>query len=265
MTCISKSGLHLVYDKETLIKVVAFLELGFGWDKHRSKKILECLESLNKNTPKAALFAENGEIKIAILLFEQTTSENSSSKIINLSAWYAKQSHRGIEAVRFAKKLTEKLSDFTITNYTPSLAVKKILITLGYEYMNVDVVSYGVVKMFPFIQLRHFGKKFNFFKSGAKPVKLTFEHDRDISSATYAVATVRKFGLKLRILNIFLTKDERFISFNWLVKQCLLNFVVQVNIYEETSSALKESTWLVKSIDNDAYIHPQNSELSISE
>jgi hypothetical protein len=53
---------------------------------------LSRLEALNKNVPKAALLSENGEIKIAILLFDQTGIERSSDKIVNLSAWYAKES-----------------------------------------------------------------------------------------------------------------------------------------------------------------------------
>jgi len=265
MNSATESGFQLVYDMDTLTKVVAFLELGFGWDIHRRQEILTCHEFLNTNAPKAALFSENGEIKIAILLFDQTDIESSSNKIINLSSWYAKESHRGIDAIRFAKKLTLKLCDYTITNYTPSDAVKNILIALGYKYMNVGETTLGLVKIFPFIQLRHIRKNFKFSKSAAKPVNLPFERNLDISQATYQLVTVRKFGLKLGILNIFLQKDERFISFFWLVKHCFLHGVLRVNVYAETESIANESPWLIKSLKNDVYIHPQKSELSIDQ
>jgi hypothetical protein len=265
MTSITENGFHVVYEIDTLKRVIAFLELGFGWDNRRSKEILECLGSLNKETPKAALFSEHGQIKIAILLFEQNTIHNSSDKVINLSAWYAKESHRGIDAVRFAKKLTAKLSDYTITNYTPSSAVKKLLIALGYKYMNVELFSYGAVKQFPFIQLKHINKKISFFKGAVKPVKLIYNRDSDISHAGYQLITVKKFGLKLRSLNIYLRQDVSFVSFTWLFAKCLLNCVVRVNIYVETSSTSNESPWLVKSFENNLYLYPQNSELSITQ
>ena len=263
MTSVSKNGFHLVYDMQTLAKVVVFLELAFGWDKCRSQKILERLYSLDANIPKAAVLVENNVIKIGILLFAQTDIKTNSSKIINMSSWYAEESHRGVDAVRFAKKLSSELAGFTITNYTPSPAVKKILTTLGYQYMNVNLLTYGVVKSPPFFQLNRVREHFRLLNNSCRPTRLDFDDGWGAPKVSYNFVVVKKFGLTFRTLNIFLKKDENFISLGWVLRQCLLNRILRVNLYSETVGTSEESPWLVKSFENTLYVHPQNSELSI--
>ena len=263
MSCTAENGFHLVYEIGMLPSVVGFLESRFGWGINQSHAILAHFERLNTTAPKAAFFCENGEIKIAILLFDQTDIENSSNKIINLSSWYAEESHRGIDAIRFAKTLTSKLCDYTITNYTPSAAVKKVLAALGYKYMNVEGVSFGIGKKFPFIQLRHKRKYFTFRQNSAEPTNLRFDQNIAISKVTFQLFTVRRMGIKLNILNIFLGREKRYISFFWLIKYCFFHGVVRVNVYSETDNSPSESPWLIKNIQTERYICPRKSELSV--
>ena len=263
MSCAANSGFHLVYELEILPRIVTFLASGFGWDINKSNAILAHFKRLKTSAPRAAFFSENGEIKIAILLFDQTDIEVSSNRIINLASWYAKESHRGIDSIRFAKTLTSKLSKYTITNYTPSPAVKRVLVALGYKQMNVEKVSFGIDNKFPFIQLRHKKKYFAFSPNAVEPARLSFDKDLSISEVTFQIAKVRKMGINLNILNIFLGKEERSISLLWLIKYCLFHGVVKVNIFSETANSSRESPWLIKNIQTARYICPRKSELSI--
>ena len=263
MSCTPEDGFHFVYDTEMLFTIVEFLELGFGWDKNRSKAIMAHFERLNTTAPRAAFLCQNSEIKIAILLFDQTDIDNTSNKIINLSSWYAKETHRGIDAIRFAKKFTSKLSDYTITNYTPDAAVKKVLGSLGYQYMNVELETLGIVKKFPFIQLRHKRKYFTFKRIADEPAELTFDENLIISKATFKLSSVKKMGIKLNILSIFLNREESYISLLWLIKCILFYGVVRVNLYSEIDTYPSESPWLIKNFQSKRYILPQKSELSV--
>lgn len=263
MNSTEKNGFHLVYDMKMLTKVVNFLQSGFSWDEKRTKDILAYFSRLDITTPKAAFFSENEEIKIAILLFNQTDEKNSSEKIINISAWYAKDTHRGIDAIRFAKNLTSKLSDFTITNYTPSVAVKKILTSMGYEYMNVQVDSLGLQKKFPFIKLQVKRKHFSFRGKRVEPNKLGSNQNIAMARAAFQFSIARKMGINLKTLNIFLRKGEGHISFLWLIKYLLFHGVVRVKIYYEIDTIPSESPWLIKNIQSERYIFPHKSELSI--
>ena len=258
-----ENGFHLVYKAEILIHVVKFLKLGFGWDKIRIEKIMMRLQNQSKIVPKAALFCQDREIKIAILLFDQTGADNGHKKIINLSSWYAKESHRGIDAIRFAKKLTTTLCDYIITNYTPSAAALKVFAALGYEKMNVEVVSLGVQKTFPFLKLKPKKKYFTFRHAFEKPVNLS-KDQRDIKSDIFfKVYSVNRMGIKVNILSIFLDKQERYIPIFWFIKIIFSYGVLRINIYSRIDSIPLKSPWLIKNFHADRYISPQNSELAI--
>jgi hypothetical protein len=257
-----ENGFHFVYEMEMLFRVVDFLEVGFGWDKNRSQSIIAHLDRLNTSAPKAAVYYQNSEIKIAILLFDQTGTDNSPNKIINLSSWYAKETYRGIEAIRFAKKLTTELCEYTITNYTPSPAVEKVLTSLGYEYMNVEVETFGLNKTFPFIKLRTKRKYFTLKRISAKPVELIHNHNSIISKTTFKLSSIKKNGIKLITLSVYVEREESYISLLWLIKYIFFYGVVRVNIYSEMDAIPHKSPWLIKNIQTERYIPPSNSELS---
>ena len=66
-----KSKLIYVYDLKKLDKVINFLQLGYNWSIKRSIEIRNYFEKHSSSAPMAAYTEENGDLKIAILLFDQ--------------------------------------------------------------------------------------------------------------------------------------------------------------------------------------------------
>lgn len=255
-------GFRLIFDFEEIWVVVKFLESGFGWDQKQSENIINRLKDQATNAPKAAVFCYKNKIKIAILLFDQTDT-NTTSKVINLSAWYAKETHRGIEAIWFAKKLTTALCDYTITVYTPSVAARKVFKSFGYEDMRVKVESIGVQKKFPFVRLMLKGKYFNFTKPIKLPIDLSLDQKDKTTICTFKIFSVKKMGIKLNVLNIFIDSQDTYISLLWLIKTIIFYRVVRVNIYLRIETVPTDSVWLIKTNRTEWYISPRKSELSV--
>ena len=81
------NGFFLVYDVEQLQSVIEFLESEFSWDSKRSTKILNRLRVQSSSIPKAAIYCDDNEIKIANLIFHQTYISRVDKNVVNLSAW----------------------------------------------------------------------------------------------------------------------------------------------------------------------------------
>ena len=96
-----------------------------------------------------------------------------------------------------------------------------------------------------------------------EPAELTFDENLIISKATFKLSSVKKMGIKLNILSIFLSREESYISLLWLIKCILFYGVVRVNLYSEIDTYPSESPWLIKNFQSERYILPQKSELSV--
>lgn len=257
------NGFCLIYDFEEMRTVVKFLESGLSLDHKQSERIINRLKDQISTVPKAAVFCHENEIKIAILLFDQTNIASNARKVINLSAWYARETHRGIEAIRFAKKLTAVLTGYTITNYTPNAAALKIFKVLGYKDMRVRFESVGFQKKFPFIKLSLREKYFTFTSPFILPIDLAHDQKDMITSSSFKIISVKKGGIKLKTLNIYVDTKETHISLFWLIKTVLVYATIRINIYSRIETVPKDSLWLVKNIETERYISPRNSELSV--
>ena len=98
------NGFYLVNEPALLKEVIRFLQKGFSWTTQRSSDIFDRLNSQEHKIPIGAMLVNNGRIVIAILLFHQGKSGFEKKEIINRSAWYAENTHRGIDAIKFVKK-----------------------------------------------------------------------------------------------------------------------------------------------------------------
>lgn len=255
-------GFRLIDDVEELWPVIKFLESGFRWDEKRSLKILNRLKEQASTAPKAAVYCSDNDIKIAILLFDQTNTTDGIGKVINLSAWYAKETHRGI-SVLFAKTLTTSLKNYTITNYAPIPAAGKVFKSLGYEDMPVKLESIGIQKQFPFIKIILREKYFTFMSPFRIPIDLTKDRKDTTTNCNYQISSVKKMGIKLTTLRIFVETKKPYISLRWLIKTIFFHAVVRINIYSKNETNPTESLWLAKNIRSERYISPHNSELSV--
>lgn len=257
------NGFFLVYDIEQLQSVIEFLESGFSWDSKRSAKILNRLKVQSSSIPKAAIYCEDDEIKIANLIFHQTYISRIDKNVVNLSGWYAKITHRGNDAIRFANQLTLALDEYVITNYSPNDATIEVFKRLGYEDMHVKVDSVGAQKKFPFLRLKLQDKYFSLIGNCSPSVDLTNDQQEVSVNFSYKISSIKKMGIKLAILSIYMEEKKICVPLLWLFKMVFCHGIVRVNLYSRGQMAPENSVWLIKNCHEELYISPRNSELSL--
>tara|TARA_B100001057_G_scaffold116913_1_gene115469 strand:- start:26 stop:814 length:789 start_codon:yes stop_codon:yes gene_type:complete len=257
------NGFFLVYDIEQLQSVIEFLQSKFGWDNNRSVKILNRLKVQSSSIPKAAIYCFEDEIKIANLIFHQTYIPRIDKNVVNLSAWYAINTHRGIDAIKFAKQLTIALDEYVITNYTPNAAAIKVFKALGYEDMHVKADSIGLQKKFPFIRLWLQDEYFSFTGNRSSSVDLTNDRQGVSINFSYKISSVKKMGIKLSTLSIYMESKKTHVPLLWLLKMVFCHGILRVNLFSKRKMASENSVWLIKNCYEELYISPRNSELSL--
>tara|TARA_Y100000816_G_scaffold117635_1_gene82503 strand:+ start:288 stop:1127 length:840 start_codon:yes stop_codon:yes gene_type:complete len=271
-----KSKLIYVYDLKKLDKVINFLQLGYNWSIKRSIEIRNYFEKHSSSAPMAAYTEENGDLKIAILLFDQTNYLNYQKKILSLCSWYAEPSERGMPALNFAETLTKDLVEYTITNYSPNYVAYKIWKSVGWVDMDVTKIQLGLQKKSPFINFKNeniifdfsFRKKFLFKEIENFPTK---KNNNEIYYVLKKIRINKKF-FNINIIDIFLDKKEvKKIPF-WSFLFILIKFrCVKINIHTNSNTYIKkldwdknEINWLVKSTkDSKEFILPVGSERCI--
>ena len=129
--------------------------------------------------------------------------------------------------------------------------------------MRVNFESIGFQKKFPFIKLLLREKYFTFTWPFMLPIDLAHDQKDAITNISFKIISVKKKGIKLKTLNIYVDTKETYISLFWLIKTILVCGIIRVNIYSRIETVPKESLWLVKSIETETYISPRNSELSV--
>lgn len=257
------NGFYLVHDIEQLQRVIEFLQSKFRWDNKRSIKILNRLKVQSSSIPKAAIYYDDDEIKIANLIFHQTYISKIEKNVVNLSAWYAKNTHRGIDAIRFAKHLTIALNDYVITNYSPNAAAEKVFKALGFEDMHVKVDTIGFQKKFPFIRLWLKDRYFSLTGNCGPCVDLAND-GQDVSiDFSYKISSIKKIGIKLATLSIYMESKIICVPLLWLLKMVFCRGIVRINLYSKGQVAPENSVWLIKNCHEELYISPRNSELSL--
>jgi len=258
-------GFHLVYEPKFLNQVINFLQKGFEWDQKKNSRLFKRLSNQNSDMPLAAVFIDKGEIVIGILLFYQGWNRIEKKHVVNLSAWYAKDSHRNMWVITFANHLTSALDDKIITNYTPSKAVCKILKYLKYQDMTVKKKTIGFSKNKPFFKIGPVCRFISFFNNGMTPVNLTTEQ-RDVSNKdvlSYRIDLVKKFGVNISILNIYSKKNKAKVRFLWLMWMIIRYRVFRINYYLKDEKNFSPNVWLIKNNTSENFIYPVNSELTI--
>ena len=260
------NGFSLIYDPDLLKQVIEFLKVGFfKWYSKKSAQVFRRLTSQKPELPRAAIYVDNGNIVIGILLFHQGWSKAEKKNIINLSSWYANHSHRGIEVILFAKNLTLALDKHIITNYTPSPAVCKILKAIKYKDMSVRQEFIGLRKTFPFIRLSAHVNVLTIQNRFEKPQNI--EENKVVSEQAdwlYKIDKIKKFGIMLSDLSLYSPKHNAKLPFIWLLMMIIKFRVVRVNYFIKHDNDSSSNVWLIKNSSREAFILPADSELSMS-
>tara|TARA_B100001093_G_C26833051_1_gene1017046 strand:- start:1718 stop:2518 length:801 start_codon:yes stop_codon:yes gene_type:complete len=260
-----QDGFHLVYEPELLRKAINFLQEGFAWDQEKNDRLFRRLSSQNNDMPLAAVFIDKGEIVIGILLFHQGWSSIEKKHIINLSAWYAKDSHRNMNVINFANNLTSALNDKIITNYTPSEVVSKILKRLKYQDMTVKKKTIGFSRNKPFLKIGSFWKFITLIKNEMTPVNFTTEKQKEVVEGDlfFRIDLIKKFSINISILNIYSKKNEIKVPFFWLIWMIIRYKTYRINFYFKDENNLYPNIWLIKNNNFENFIYPSNSELTL--
>ncbi len=270
------SKLIYVYDLETLDKVINFLQIGYKWRVTRSIEIRNYFKKHSSKAPMAAYTEENGDLKMAILLFDQTNYLNYQKKILSLCSWYAKPSERGMPALAFAETLTKDLTEYTITNYSPNYVAYKIWKSVGWLDMNATKLQLGLQKKFPFINLKSKNNIFDFsFKKNVifKYIE-NFTTKKNNNEIYYVLKKIRinKKFFNLNIIDIFIDKKEIIkIPFWSLILHLIKYRCIKINLFINSDTKIEKLdwdenkiNWLVKSPTNSSeFILPVGSERCI--
>ena len=260
-----QDGFQLVYKPELLREAINFLQKGFAWDQDKNNRILKRLLNQNNDMPLAAVYIDKGEIAIGILLFHQGWSEIEKKHIINLSAWYAKDSHRNMQVLNFANNLTSALDDKIITNYTPSEVVCKILKRLKYQDMTVKKKTIGFNRGKPFLRITSFWKFISLINHGMTPVNFTDgEQEGSVKGDLFfRIDLVKKFGINISILNIYSKNNIIKVPFFWLMWMIIRYKIYRINFHLKNEKNFHPNVWLIKNNIYENFIYPSNSELTL--
>lgn len=197
-----RNGFAFVYEDLELEKVMAFLSKGFLWN----QRFLCDMTSFIKHQkvdgfPIAAANWKDGEIDIAILVIPQGF-KFKGREVVNLSAWYALPSKRGVAVFNFAKNLINGLKSSVLTNFTPNASAGRIFKKLGFVRMNITYKTYGLKKRFPYLDItglsQFLGKKCERFIHLADAY-----HNDENRSTLYRFDTKKFLGIQYKILNIY--------------------------------------------------------------
>lgn len=257
-------GFYLITQSAILKKAINFLQKNFLWPNKQSIKIYERLISQDKNQPYGAVYVEKFRIVSAVLLFHQGRSEIEKKEVINLSSWYALQSHRGVHAVVFAKELIKALGDRIITDYTPSDAACKIFMSLNFRSMNVDKHEIGVSYKFPFLNILPIFKNFGFNESKILSLKeVTSLNDYTEKTCYFSVNSFKKYNIKISVLNIYLKEEYLKINIVQMLKLIFKYRAIKINLFYKKDIANSKNIWLIKNQNKENFIIPFRSELSL--
>jgi len=265
--------------KSDLTSVIKFLQNGYKWSRKRSNEIKKHFKNQKGNIPMGAYRKENGEFKIAILLFDQSNYFSKQENIISLSSMYATKSHRGIPAINFARKLTEDLHDFIITNYSPNEIAYKIWKSVGWKNMRVKKIQLGFVKKFPFFKLKNINNLFDYKLSKkahynhieTKNKNTKIKNELKIHFLSRNLRLKKKF-FKLNIIDYYIDINKTGKIPVWsLLFHIIKNKGVQINLFINDNNKINQKNWqnnklnwLVKNSKNsNGYVLPLGSEKCI--
>ena len=257
-------GFYLITQSAILKQAINFLQKNFLWSNEKSKKIYERLIRQDKNQPFGAVYVEEFRIVSAVLLFHQGRSKVEKKDVINLSSWYALQSHRGVHAVAFAKDLIKALDDRIITDYTPSDAACKIFMSLNFRNMNVDKFEIGVINKFPFLSILPIFKNLGFY--GSKILSLKEEkslNDSTEGTCFFSINSFKKYRIKISVLNVYVNQKKVKINIMQILKLIIKYRVIKINLFYKKDIANNKNIWLIKNQKEENFIIPLRSELSL--
>lgn len=256
-------GFKLIHKNSDLKIVISFLENGYEWGRRQSDRLYFHLSKQDNKTPFAAIQVINGEIAIAVLFFHQGYHSIENKYVVNLSNLFVSESCRGIETVRFIKKITESLHDYVITCYTAKDIVCKILRLNQFKNMMVKKSKFGLVDGKPFISLQLPASVCTFGYLSSKPKCIEEISNLECNPCVYyKIHYVKKLGLRLAVMSLICEGQSK-VSILWILYMLFRHRIFRLNIYKNVAENESENVWLIKNSTVVSYLSPINSEYII--
>lgn len=132
-----KTYIERISNQESLEQSICFLKNGFKWSNYYYRTILKSIRNNNSYIDFYGfnLKNQNDQIIGSILTFYQgtITINNKEIIILNLSSWFVLSKERGYKAIYMMKRISDDLSNFIITNYSPNSVTEKIIKSIGFK------------------------------------------------------------------------------------------------------------------------------------
>ena len=94
-------------------------------------------------------------------------------------------------------------------------------------------------------------------------VDLTNDRQGVSINFSYKISSVKKMGIKLSTLSIYMESKKTHVPLLWLLKMVFCHGILRVNLFSKRKMASENSVWLIKNCYEELYISPRNSELSL--
>ena len=282
-------------NKKNLDKVLKFLSKGFNWSEERCKSVKFFLLKSNQEIDLFGFVLYNNKKKIVSSILTPYQGIYENNKILSLMSWYSLPIERDLKNIIFAEKFINylKTKNFSITNYTPSSHVEKIL-----RYFNFKNMIFYRKKTYIFAS--YLNLKFNFLFNKKKmklskinPNKLKEFKNFNLANAVYyslkdyskqscfisieRIVFKKIIGLKLKFksIHILWCEDSKHIYENWTTLGRLINtsnlpfvfsgdFPIKENMRKKTCN-FKHTKYIIFSEDKSLNYFPAiGSELCLS-
>lgn len=275
-------GFAVIDTLAQLDEALEFLSRGFGWQEARANRFRNSLIEFNSDFPYGAVVRnQDDELVIAILFFHQgevLSPESGTRSVVNLSSWYAIESHRGMDAVLFANRVVSYLRarSCITTDYTPSDAAKSVFRALGLRFQSSVRLRWYAWSRYTLdrclladvnVASRNALQRVSGFACAGNLMTCRMDLRGCELNLAFTVTRVKKFGASLRLVHLFwadnydlLAKNVKTIGLRLLLQQK----AVAADIYLQTTMPHQpSSSWLIDDTMSEiSFVPPLQSELT---
>ena len=240
-----------ICSSKELVKVIAFLKIGFPRHKKELDKLSSHIQISNEELGFYGFvhFDDKDKIDGAILTPLQCREDGKLilKPVINLSSWYMLKKSRGIKVINFAKFFLNELRSFYITNYSANKEAYLLFKFFGFKdllttqicsslliVLSVNPLKAGinkklsnqlVIKKYKEISSFSLTKEIEFYEFTYKNQSFIYS----LRKRKSLIPTFFNLKLKIPILDIIWCSNENCLSKNWKLF-CKTIFLQQFNL-----------------------------------
>lgn len=224
---------------EDLNKAIYFLKKGFRWSRSYSENLIKSIIINNGENNLFGFVLKDNKKQIcgAILTINQGSLEINNRKIliINLSSWYILTEHRGYKSILMIKKIVNKLSEYIITNLTPSKSTISIIRAIGFKRLKTCTKNFYINKFF---------FRFLYFVNSKKSISLIKKNNLNSTSLNNfnlrdsEYITLKVNGTDLTLLITKTLIERNFFLINFKIPRLNLLWASDINFFKKNFKSI---------------------------